>query len=111
RERLRRLLVLGPPVQPPALGGPAGADEADQGGLRPHPPRGASGVRARSRAGPRRRRLGGGPCAEARTGGARPLEPPPRRPLLRTAGAARSCSSRSPTCEGAWRRTASSRSG
>src|SRR6059058_966436 len=49
REGLRRLLVLGPPVQPPAVGRSAAADDADQAGLRPHAPRRARGVRTRAR--------------------------------------------------------------
>ena len=42
RQGLRRLLVLGPALGPSALGRPPGALAADQGGLRPDAPGGAS---------------------------------------------------------------------
>ena len=53
REGLRRLLVLGPPDDPPALGRPQRDPHAHQGRLRPHHARGARGVGGR----PRRDRL------------------------------------------------------
>jgi glc operon protein GlcG len=54
REGLRRLLVLGPPVERPAVGRPRRPAPPDQDGLRPHDPPGAGRLGGRAgRAGAR----------------------------------------------------------